>query len=91
MGMTIDEAIKALKWFMEYNEEDYYVGDRFQDEYGDWFYKVSERDFEAFRQAVDIMRKYHKIQEIIDDYEGEGWERIAVGEIREVLKDGNVD
>lgn len=66
MGMTIDEVIKALKWFLEYNEENYYVGDRFQDEYGDWFYKVSERDFKAFRQAIDTMRKYQKIQKILN-------------------------
>ena len=65
MGMTIDKVIKAVKWFLEYNEEDYCEGDRFQDEYGDWFYKVSERDFEAFRQAVDIMRKYQKIEHIL--------------------------
>ena len=66
MGMTIDEVIKTLKWFLEYNEENYYVGDRFQDEYGDWFYKVSERDFKAFRQAIDTMRKYQKIQKILN-------------------------
>lgn len=66
MEITIDEVIKALKWFLEYNEEDYYVGDRFQDKYGDWFYKVSERDFKAFRRAVDIMRKYQIIQKVLE-------------------------
>lgn len=89
MGMTIDEVIKALKWFLEYNEEDY-EGDRFQDEYGDWFYKVSERDFEAFRQAVDTMRKHQKIEQIYQK-----WNEVndfsynqAMREIGEVLEDG---
>ena len=86
--MTIDEVIKALKWFLEYNEEDYYVGDRFQDKYGDWFYKVSERDFKAFRQAVDIMHKYQKIEQIIDNWtqpEEIEWQ------IRKVIEDGKTN
>lgn len=88
MGMTIDEVIKALKWFLEYNEEDYYVddyydGDRFQDKYGDWFYKVSERDFKAFRQAVDIMRKYQKIEHIL-----KAEIPYKLVEIEKVVKDG---
>jgi hypothetical protein len=66
MGMTIDKIIKRLLWFEDYNEEDYCGGDRIQDEYGDWFYKVTEEDFEAFRQAADIMRKYQQLQ---SDYE----------------------
>lgn len=45
----------------------------------------------AYTVAIDTMHKYQKIQEIIDDYEGEGWERIAVSDIREVLKDGDDD
>jgi hypothetical protein len=62
MGMTIDKIIKRLLWFEDYNEEDYCGGDRIQDEHGDWFYKVTEEDFEAFRQASDIMRKYQQLQ-----------------------------
>lgn len=50
---------------------------------GDW------RDSLAY--AIDTMRKYQKIQEIIDDYEGEGWERIAISDIREVMDNGNDD
>ena len=46
---------------------------------------------QAFDIAIDTMRKYQKIQEIIDDYEGEGWERIAISDIREVVEDGNND
>lgn len=90
MEMTIDEVIKALKWFMEYNEEDYYVGDRFQDEYGDWFYKVSERDFKAFRQAVDIMCKYQKIANLYDYWRSGKCEYTisCMENIGKVLKDG---
>lgn len=64
MGMSINKIIKRLLWLENYNEEDYCGGDRIQDEHGDWYYKVTEEDFEAFRQAADIMRKYQKIQEI---------------------------
>ena len=91
MGMTIDEAIKALKWFMEYNEEDYYVGDRFQDEYGDWFYKVSERDFKAFRQAIETMHKYQKIEQILKSLDdGEISYPQMTYYLRKVLEDENI-
>ena len=63
MGMTIDKIIKRLLWFEDYNEEDYCGGDRIQDEHGDWFYKVTEEDFEAFRQAADTMRKYQELEQ----------------------------
>lgn len=92
MGMTIDEVIKALKWFLEYNEEDYCGGDRFQDEYGDLFYKVSERDFKAFRQAVETMRKYQQIEQIVnaefEEYHPLDRNIYRLALIREVLKDG---
>lgn len=63
VGMTIEKIIKKLLWFEDYNEEDYCGGDRIQDEHGDWFYKVTEEDFEAFRQAADVMRKYQKLEQ----------------------------
>ena len=66
MGMAIEKIIKKLLWFEDYNEDTYCGGDRIQDEYGDWFYKVTEEDFEAFRQAADIIRKYQQLQA---DYE----------------------
>ena len=61
--MSIDKIIKKLLWFEDYNEEDYCGGDRIQDEHGEWFYKVTEEDFEAFRQAADVLRKYQKLEQ----------------------------
>lgn len=68
MGMMIDKIIKKLLWFEDYNEDTYCGGDRIQDEYGDWYYKVNEDDFEAFRQAAETMRKYQKIEQAYSAY-----------------------
>lgn len=84
--MTREDAIKALKWFKEYNEEDYCGGDRMQDKNGDWYYYITEQDFEAFEMAVGIMRKYQKIEQIIDDCDLEAWE--VLEKIKEVVEDG---
>ena len=86
MGMTIDKIIKRLLWFEDYNEEDYCGGDRIQDKHGDWFYKVTEEDFEAFRKAADTMRKYQEIEQILDDCDLEAWE--VLEKIKEVVEDG---
>lgn len=54
--MTREEAIQALKWFKEYKqlkEEDY----RIQDENGDWYYLVTEHDFEAFELAIKALEQ----------------------------------
>lgn len=40
--------------------------------------------------ALDTMRKYEKIEQIISDYEEYKWETIEVSDIRRIL-DGNVD
>lgn len=66
MGMTIDKVIKKLLWFEDYNEDTYCGGDRIQDKYGDWYYKVNEDDFEAFREAAGYLKKYQQLQA---DYE----------------------
>jgi hypothetical protein len=55
--ITREQAIKALKWFKEYNEEDYCGGDRIQDEYGDWYYRITEQDFEAFDVAIKALEQ----------------------------------
>ena len=56
--MTREEkAIKALKWFKAYNEEDYCGGDRIQDEHGDWYYRITEQDFEAFDTAIKALEQ----------------------------------
>lgn len=60
--MTREEAIKALKWFKEYNGGDYDGGDydggdRITDKYGDCYYLVTERDFEAFDMAIKALEQ----------------------------------
>ena len=84
--MTIDKIIKKLLWFEDYNEDTYCGGDRIQDEYGDWYYKVNEDDFEAFRQAAEIMRKYQKIEDIYYHQSGQALEN----SLRAVIEDGEV-
>jgi hypothetical protein len=42
---------------------------------------------EAVDFAMDTMRKYKKIEEILDDCDLEAWEILE--EIKEVVKDGN--
>ncbi len=47
-----EKAIKCLKWFREYNEEDYCAGDRIKDKYDDLYYLVTEQDFEIFDMII---------------------------------------
>lgn len=65
--MTREKVIKKLKWFKEYNEEDYCGGDRIQDEYGDWYYRVTEQDFEAFDVAIKALEQEPKTGHWVDD------------------------
>ena len=58
--MTSEEVIKKLKWFREYNEDDFCGGDRIQDEYGDWYYRITEQDFEAFDMAIKALEQEPK-------------------------------
>lgn len=58
--MTRGEVIKKLKWFREYNEDDFCGGDRIQDEYGDWYYRITEQDFEAFDMAIKALEQEPK-------------------------------
>jgi hypothetical protein len=55
--MTREEAIKKIKWFREYNEDDFGGGDRIQDKFGDWYYLVTEQDFEAFDMAIKALEQ----------------------------------
>lgn len=56
--MTREEretAISCLKWFKEYNEEDYCGGDRIKGENGNWYYYVSEEDFRVFDMIIEAL------------------------------------
>jgi len=55
--MTREEAIKKIKWFREYNEDDFGGGDRIQDKFGDWYYLVTEQDLEAFDMAIKALEQ----------------------------------
>lgn len=79
MGMTIDESIRELEKARDSIEP--YV---FMDEAID----------QSMKTAINIMRKYQKIQEILDDdtyYEeyGNSAEGFIVSAICEVVKDEN--
>ena len=84
MGMTIDKAIeynKNLKMYMEINDE--------HDEY-----KFLEENHIALEMAINTMRKYQKIEEIMNELNGDFYgsylkDRQALEKIYEVLEDGN--
>lgn len=85
--MTREEAIKKIKWFREYNEDDFGGGDRIQDKFGDWYYLVTEQDFEAFDMAIKALeqeptdKKFTKADiDAIDKAINKGWE-LRVNEI----------
>ena len=87
--MTREEAIKALKWFKEYDGGDYDGGeydggDRIIDKYGDCYYLVTERDFEAFDMAIKALEQEPKIKVLdrdeairklgaVDIYQASAW------------------
>lgn len=50
-------AIECLKWFTEYNEEEYCGGDRIQNEDGKWFYYIDERDFKMFGMIIEWLEQ----------------------------------
>lgn len=54
--MTNEEAVKHLRWFSEYNEEEYCGGDRIQ-KGADFYYYISKEDFEAFELAVKALEQ----------------------------------
>ena len=87
--MTREEAIEALKWFKEYKqlkEETY----RIQDKNGNWYYLITEQDFEAFDMAIKALEQepiIDKIRAEIAEY-GSIWieYKITGNSIRDIEK-----
>ena len=50
---------------------------------------VTENDAETLQVAIDTMRKYQKIEQILDDYDLDAWEILE--EIKKVIEDGKID
>lgn len=73
MRMTIEEIIKSFDYIK-------HVGN------GESTYEHCREEI-ALDEAVAIMRKYQKIQEILDDFDLEVWE--VLEKIKEVIKDEN--
>ena len=79
-----EKVIKALKWFKEYNEEDYCGGDRIQDEHGDWYYRVTEQDIETFDMIIKALEQ----EPILDNIRAEIWD-LQYGEEEKSMTDEN--
>jgi len=74
MKMTIDTAISWLSNIAEHKGE---------------YIPIYDEDVEAIKIGVETMRKYQKIEQILDDCDLEAWEVLEM--IREVLEDGKID
>lgn len=85
MAMTIDEAERYLKLMlggMEYAV--IYWKDRDKEESD-----IEQTNVEAVKTALDIMRKYQKIEQIIKDHDADRMpeDYWYIDKIREVIKD----
>ena len=73
MGMTIDDAMNYIKYGIIENN-----------------YPLQRNlGIEACNLAIDTMRKYKKIEQILDDCDLEAWEVLEM--IKEVVEDGKID
>lgn len=80
MGMTIDLAMNNLSGILTEATED-----------EDSVCYVTENDAETLQVAIKIMRKYQKIEQIVNNYISSGKPYISVidEDIKEVLEDGS--
>ena len=79
MGMSIDEALNYMPCLMEACSHCLVRGCD----------KPIEKIEEVKIVAIDIIRKYQKIEQILDDCDLEAWE--VLEKIKEVIKDGEID
>lgn len=71
MGMTIDDVILCLKGIKQYGS--------------DTFTKQSQGDWQnSLDTAIETMRKYEKIEQILDDCDLEAWEILE--QVKEVVR-----
>ena len=82
MGMTIDDNVDFLNEAKKFYE--YIANNPSLNETIKTYFTI-----EALESAINIMRKYQKIEQIIKDipYGGD----VTVRRIQEVVEDGNVD
>jgi len=73
MGMSIDQSINQII--------DSLIGEKAN--------LLNHSDRVALTDALNTMRKYQKIEQILDDCDLEAWE--VLEEIKKVVKDGNDD
>lgn len=89
MGMTIDEAIYCMESYLPSDDYTHCTECKY---YGCKDNKTCKSS-EAHQKAINIMRKYQKIQEIIEvwhqDIYAKDFECIA--EVAEVIEDGKID
>ena len=75
MRMTVDKAIWGLLGIQEY----------YNDDTGDIYLGFDKADNESVNFAIDTMRKYQKIEQIVANNDNDG----MIGRlVREVLEDG---
>jgi len=82
--MTLDEAIKHCEEVAESQQRlgdsyDYWDGDGEKDKADECFECAEEH-----RQLAEWLRKYQKIEQILDDYDLEAWEILE--KIKEVVR-----
>ena len=73
MGMTIDQSINQII--------DSLIGEKAN--------LLNHSDRVALTDALNTMRKYQKIEQILDDCDLEAWE--VLEEIKKVVEDGKID
>lgn len=89
MGMTIDDSERYLRLMLGgmKNAVEYWK-DKDKEEFD-----IEQTNVEAVKAALDTMRKYQKIQEIVKSWEGDTWtdgiSEDCMEKISEVMKDGN--
>ena len=80
MGMMIDEAIEDMLAIQSY----------YNDETQDGYVGFAKEDNESVDLAIDIMRKYQEIEQIVEDRYGKPIYKF-MDAIVKVVEDGKID